>query len=185
MLTVTYTFVAISTEQKNARNELTGLCGYLRNCLQCLNNLDYAIIQKALNRVTQFDQYWRSRKLELYLIPAVRGLSSEVDALLAEIEYFTVLAAEKLKTVQQALHETEEASIDKLCTLVAMLESYCECLLLRLAKEEEELLPLLRRLLSNDEWFPIAAQFLSDEQKTHRRQHVSHPGMPVNIARQI
>jgi len=45
----------------------------------------------------------------------------------------------------------------------------------RLAKEEEELLPLAQRVISSEEWFAIAAQFLSlDAENKARQQSVCH-----------
>ncbi|MFD2273460.1 hypothetical protein ACFS07_26860 [Undibacterium arcticum] len=57
--------------------------------------------------------------------------------------------------------------------MYSSIELYCNNLLQRLTKEEDELLPLAQRVISSDEWFAIGAQFLSlDAENKARRQSV-------------
>ncbi len=179
MLTATYTFVAISAEQKNTRGILSQFRCYIDDCLRRMQKLDSATVQATLNQLTQFDQYCHARKLELYLIPSIRGTAKEIDALLAELELMSTRAVEMLRSVQEKLRHAVDGGIDRMRELYGAMENYCDSLLTRLAKEDEELLPLLRRLLPVDEWFPIAAKFLSDEQNPHRRHHAMQPRVPV------
>jgi len=63
--------------------------------------------------------------------------------------------------------------------LFRAMQTYCDNLLKRFKREEEELLPLLEQRLPGDQWFTIAAQFLSEEDKDHRRTHVRPPQLPM------
>jgi len=50
------------------------------------------------------------------------------------------------------------------------LESYCQNLMKRLTTEELHILPLAQRVISSDEWFDIAAKFISHESEKHPRK---------------
>jgi hemerythrin-like domain-containing protein len=177
MLTATYSLVAISTEQKNTRSILHTLHQYIQSCLSKLQELDPGKLESALNKLTQFDRYCHARKVEMYVIPAVRGATREVDSLLAELESMSARGVDILRSVQNQLRQAYEQGIAKINELCNSLEIYCDNLLKRLAKEEEELLPMVGRLLTVDEWFSIAAKFLSDDAENYKRRHV--PPLPA------
>jgi hemerythrin-like domain-containing protein len=180
MLTATYTLAAISAEQKKARTILSRLRDYIDEYLMRLQELDLGKIEATLNNLTQFDRYCHARKVEKYLIPSVRGTAQEIDKLVAELESMSARAVEKLQAAQEKLRQVVDQGIDKVRELFRAMEAYCDSLLTRLEKEEEELLPLLGRLLPGDEWFEIAAKFLRSEEGPRRQQvappHVPQPG---------
>jgi len=163
MLTTTYSLVAISTEQKNVLSLLSRLQHTIRQCWENLKEFDLPQLEAALNQLTQFDRYCQARKVELYVIPAVRGVAEEVDVLLAELESMTACGVAILRSVKEQLRHAIEEGADKLNELCKTMEVYCEHLFKRLAKEENELLPMVGRILTPEEWFPIAAKFLLDD----------------------
>ncbi len=173
MLTATYSLVAISAEQKNARSLLSRLQQYIHNCWKSLQDLDFPQLESAFNKLTQFDQYCHKRKVEMYVIPAVRGATREVDSLLAELESMSARGIDILRSVQDQLRHAFDQGVVKINELCKAMEIYCDNLLKRLAKEEEELLPMVGRLLTVDEWFSIAAQFLSDDAKQLKRRRIA------------
>ncbi len=177
MLTATYSLVAISAEQKNARSILSTLRQYIHSCWKSLQDLDLVKIEAAFNKLTQFDQYCHARKVEMYVIPAVRGATREVDSLLAELESMSARGIDILRSVQDQLRQAFDQGIVKINELCNAMEVYCDNLFKRLAKEEEELLPMVGRLLTVDEWFPIAAKFLKDDAENLKRRH----GLPVPV----
>jgi hemerythrin-like domain-containing protein len=179
MLTATYSLVTISAEQKNIRNLLSRLREYIDSCVKGLEEPDLGKIEMALNKLTQFDRYCHARKVEAYLIPSVRGMAHEIDALLAELESMSARAIEMLKTAQEKLLQAIEQGVEKVRELFRVMQNYCDNLLKRIAREEEELLPLLEQRLPGDQWFSIAAKFLSDEEDDHKRAHVRPPQLPM------
>jgi hemerythrin-like domain-containing protein len=179
MLTVTYSLVTISAEQKNVRNLLFRLRQDIENCLKKLQELDLTKVEAILNKLAQFDRYSHARKVEVYVIPAIRGTAHEVDLLLAELESMSAQAIVILKAAQERLRQAFVRGIDEVRELYRAMQVYCDSLLNRLAKEEEELLPMVGRLLSIDEWFPIAAQFLSDDDNARRRNAPFAPQLPA------
>lgn len=174
MLTATYTLVAVSNEQKNARIILSQLRLYIDECMKRIHELDLTKIEAILNHLNQFDQYCRARKFELYLIPSIRGTAVEIDHLVGELESISTRAMETLKEVRERLLHSLEANIETCGELCHAMKVYCDNLLGRLTKEEE-LLPLLGRMLSNEQWFPIATQFLSEDKRKHKPDPVRVP----------
>jgi hemerythrin-like domain-containing protein len=179
MLTATYSLVTISAEQKSIRNLLGRLREYIDSCVRSLEEPDLGKIETALNKLTQFDRYCHARKVEMYLIPSVRGMAHEIDALLAELESMSARAIDMLKTAQEKLLQAVEQGVEKIRELFRAMQNYCDNLLKRIAREEEELLPLLEQRLPGDQWFSIAAKFLSDEDEDHKRAHVRPPQLPM------
>ena len=144
-----------------------------------MQEADLPKLESALKKLTQFDQYCHARKVELYVIPAVRGATTEVDSLLAELESMSAHGVAILQSAQEQLHQAFDQGVAKLKDLWRAMEFYCDNLLKRLAKEEEELLPMIGRLLSIDEWFEIAAKFLRDDAR-QKRQHLAAPALQLS-----
>ena len=172
MLTATYSIVAISAEQKNSRSVLFRLQEYLHSCLEKFNGRDLGAIASALEKLSQFDQYWHTRKMELYVIPAIRGATHEVDSLLEELESMSTRGMAILRSAQEKMRRALEQGLDYVRDVYRSLEVYCEHLSQCLAKEENELLPMVGRLLTSEQWFPIAAKLLSDDAHGAKRRYL-------------
>jgi len=175
MLTATYSLVAIRAEQDKAHRLLFRLQQYIHSGWQSLRNLDFAVLESAFNKMLHFDNYCRGRKVELYLVPAIRRVTREADALLAELESLSTAGAEMIRLARSQLanvFETGGAAAHEACRSI---DQYCFSLQARLRKEDAELFPLARRVLSIEEWFSIAAQFLSDDGGGGRHQRHSLP----------
>jgi hemerythrin-like domain-containing protein len=174
MLTATYSIVTISTEQNKTRRILHRLQQHIRNAWDGLRNIDLGGIESAFNNLTQFDRYCHSRKVEVHLIPAMRRVTTEADALIAELEALSVSGMNILRSLRGQLGRAFEeggARVNEVCN---SMELYCSNLQKRLAKEEEELFPLARRLFSIEEWFAIAEKFLSEDAQSRGRNHPNH-----------
>lgn len=172
MLTATYSLVAITAEQDNARNVLRKLQQCIQNIWHSMQQIDFAFLDETFNKLFQFDEYCHHRKLELYVIPALHKSTREVDALLAELDALSESGIRALGTARNQLVDALEAGSVRVHDICLAMELYCDHWLRRLTKEEEELFPMLRCLLSVEEWFAIASQFLADDADTEgRRRH--------------
>lgn len=178
MLTATYSFVAISAEQKIARSILARLKQYVQSTLSNLQTIDVGTLESTLSRLAQFDSYCRARKVEMYVIPAMRGSSAEADQLIVELESFSVAAMHSLTSLYDSLHRVLEQETVEIVQLRVAMEQYCDKLFKRFAKEEEELFPLAHRWLSTDAWFAIGTQFLSDDGNKYAHRRVPPPSVP-------
>lgn len=178
MLTATYSLVAIAAEQDNARRRLHRLQQYIHAAWKGLQNMDFGFLEAALNKLVQFDKYCRTRKVEMYLIPALRNTDREADALIAELDGISAAGMSILSSIGDQLGAAFYAGRVHFTEIYRSMELYCCKLSLRLEKEERVLLPMARRLLSTEEWFAIAAQFLSDEASTCVQERQRRAALP-------
>jgi hypothetical protein len=170
MLTATYSIVALSVEQKNARCTLSSIQQYIRARERESHQLDAAELRRAVQTLARLDQYCHERKMELYVIPAVRQATHEADPLLDEIDYLGSRCVDILRSLRSSVGTALEQGAVKFEEIRRAMEMYCTSLLQRLAKEDE-LFQIARRVISVEGWFSIAADFLRDEATHgHRRQ---------------
>jgi len=173
MLTATYSLVAISAEQDKARGILSKLQQYIQSAWQGLQNVDLAFLDTAFNRLLQFDDFFRNRKVERYLIPALRCATREADALIAELEELSARSTGILHAARRHLVSALEISSIRAGEICHSMELYCHSLSTRLNKEDDLLFPFARRLLSVEEWFSLAAKFLADDAEASGRRRPS------------
>ncbi|MEO7495451.1 MAG: hypothetical protein ABIT83_07970 [Massilia sp.] len=163
MLTATYTLVALSVEQASVRVSLQSLqkllhANFLHQSALTPGQVDYAC--EALRRL--YDTcHWR--KIEKFLIPAIRRVAGQADQLLAELEALNHAAAEAM---EQALGHAPAKAIDspmRVNEFCGAIERFCSALLVRLEREEKELFPVARAGISGEAWFSIANQMLAHD----------------------
>ena len=171
MLTATYILVSLSVEQASIRMSLLAFQKYMQVQLRQQSRLSLAQLQYTgdwLNRLYQ-GGYWR--KVEMYLIPAIRQATPHADGLLNELNGLNHAALESINLVQQragAAFDHSELQAGQLC---AAIDAFCVALLQRLEKEERELFALARKVIVGEAWFAIAYQFLAHDaraQEAHR-----------------
>jgi hemerythrin-like domain-containing protein len=172
MLTATYSIVAISAEQKNTRKLLAKLQLSIRNIWKNFHEIDFAGVEAAIHKLAQFDQIFHSRKMEKYVIPAIKNATHAVDGLLDELEALSEFCVQILQSFPNQVRQALDQGIAKQKELRRAMELYCSNLQLRLVKEEQELLPLVHQVLNGDEIFELGAQFLSDDGKKYEGQQV-------------
>ncbi|MDN2703119.1 hypothetical protein O0881_14055 [Janthinobacterium sp. SUN100] len=163
MLTATYILVSLSVEQASIRMSLLAFQKYMQVQLRQQSRLSLAQLQYTgdwLNRLYQ-GSYWR--KVEMYLIPAIRQAAPHADGLLDELNGLNHAALESINVVQQragAAIDHSELQAEQLC---AAIDAFCAALLQRLEKEERELFALARKVIVGEAWFAIAYQFLAHD----------------------
>jgi hypothetical protein len=183
MLTVTYALVTISVEQKKARGMLSVLQQQIERNAQELKAPDRSCFESVLYQLVQFDEACRWRNVERYVIPTLRRVSKEADALISELDALSCRADGILRSVRGRARQAFEQGTDGIGELYRSMEQYCHNLFQRLAKEEEELLPIAQRVIPSEEWFDIAAQFISHDAEVHAHKHTPHT-MPIHASAQ-
>lgn len=180
MLIVTYSLVTLSVEQEKTRHILSALQQHSQQYAMQPQRRDGPGLEAVLNQFTKFDDACRQRNVELYLIPALRRATQEADFLLSELEALSDLGASILRSARHRLQQDIELGAQKTKELAGAMGSYCQHLLSRLAKEEEELFPTARRMItSEEEWFAIAAQFISHGAELHAYKPSIASGAPT------
>lgn len=164
MLCSTYSLLALSSEQQNARHMLARLEDFVQKNwarIACLD--DRAFIECAAKNLDRFHRYCRTRKLELHVIPAIRRVTRAADALIDELEQLGAAAASVFGLINEQLESVLELGAVRLPELRFSIEVYCYNMLKKLSAEEGKLFPVMRGLLSPEEWFSIASTFLSPD----------------------
>lgn len=177
MLTATYSLVVLSAEQDKTRRLLSRLQHYIETTWKGLHGVDLVFLSNAFDRLMQFDKYCRNRKLELYLIPVLREMSREAAILIAELDALNDKAVLLLRSIGEQMRGLFEAGGGASGQLCEHLRHCCAHFASRTEREEQELLPLARRLLSVEDWFSIAAQFLADDASASTKGTASRPAL--------
>lgn len=171
MLTATYTLAAMSVEQASIRIGLQALrAGYSHQATLSAAQVDHAA--SAMRRLHDACQW---RKLDKFLIPALRRATRLADDLLAELDALRVLSSDALAVstaFEGAIGEGEQMDAFR-----AVLETFCRVLLTRIEREEQELFPLARVAVPGEAWFALANQMLAhDAYLEEQRSEPAQPG---------
>lgn len=179
MLTTTYSMVVLSSEQQNTRRILGTLEQYLHNASWlCADGIDRVWLERVLHKLMKVDKYCHQRKVELYVIPALRRMAADAAGLLERLE---ALCTEAMRLLLQVCGQMERAvagGAADVIALVTAIELYCRQMLARLSLEEDELFPAARQLLSTETWFQIAASCLSDSTPRDAQARPAGNGFP-------
>ncbi|HEY8607543.1 MAG TPA: hypothetical protein VIM12_10575 [Noviherbaspirillum sp.] len=173
MLTSTYSLVAIAAEQERSRSMLARLRQHFHNAWKGMTRLDLPFAENLCQRLAHVDNFFRRRKIELYLVPVLRMMGREAETLVAELDALSARAAAMLSTFREQVRTAFDVRLHRPEQVREVVDGYCHTMSCRLDREEQELLPLARRLLSVEDWFSIAAQMLSDGSPTRGRGHRS------------
>ena len=163
MLTATYTLVALSVEQSSVRTSLQSLQKLLKTNLSSETTLSAVQADVACDALRRIYDGCHWRKLDKFLIPAIRRTTGAADKLLVELDMLSQAAADAmaaaLRTVDVAALDSE-ARVGQFCEAI---EGFCAALLERIDREERELFPVASSVISGEDWFAIANQMLAHD----------------------
>lgn len=180
MLTATYALVALSVEQASVRLSLLSFQKYVQSTLIRQQGLTLSQLEYACETLERLYQACSWRKVELYLIPAVRQATQRADQLLDELSRLNGLALDVVRRLKegngepdvQAGGHDETLGNGHVTAFCAALDSFCTALLQRLEKEEKELFAIARSAICGEAWFAIANKLLAhDAQVAEARRH--------------
>lgn len=171
MLTATYTLVALSVEQATLRMNLQAMQKYVRTTLMQQNSVTLDQMAYACGVLNQIYQACHWRKMDMFLIPAIRVATERADQLLEELNHLNQAALEAIRALQEQYGALADGRDDKASKIFDTIESFCAAMLLRLEKEEQELFSVARRVIDGKEWFSIANQLMIyDQQQEEARR---------------
>jgi hemerythrin-like domain-containing protein len=177
MLTATYTLVALSVEQASVRVSLQSLQKLLQSTFIDQSTLTPGQVGYACDAVRRLVDNCHWRKLDMFLIPAIRHATSEADQVLHDLDELARASADAATTLGNRIAELALESQQGVNQFCATIESFCSATLKRLEREEHELFPLARAVISGEAWFSIANAMLAHDayvQETKPTQ--SRPG---------
>lgn len=174
MLTLTYALVALSVEQKKVQGRLLELQQAVQKARILKSGAGQSSvesrIEKLLEEFAQLEEAFGSRNIELYVLPAIRSITPDADQLLAEIDAIATKGRIVLRNIRSNLRKISACGESEIADIFDSLEVHCQNLIKRLTIEELHILPLAQRTISSDEWFDIAAKFISHESEKRPRK---------------
>lgn len=163
MLTTTYSIMVLHGEQKKARHLLTDLEQHLdAEICNSFEETDASWLKQAFMKLAATYSYCRERKVERFIIPSVRDMAADAKTLFASLDFYAAYSKRILEYVHGQVYRALRGIQVDIATVVATMQLYCKQMAERFHLEEERLLPLACRVLSEDEWFQIASRCLSN-----------------------
>jgi hypothetical protein len=173
MLTATYSIIALKVEQRKARWTFSSIQRHILYGIRHLRAAGGVDLEALLNRLAQFEQYCHRRKVEVFVIPALRKLTREADALLDELEELSKTSVDLLCSVREKLQQWLRSGATLVDDICVSLEQCCASFYRRLVREEE-LVALAERVIPPEEWFGIAKCFLYEDGRALRLKEPVH-----------
>jgi hypothetical protein len=163
MLTATYTLVALSVEQTKVRLGLQSLQTLMEKSFldqQALTPEQVSFACESIHRLCA-SSHWR--KLDMFLIPAIRQGGHPVDELLHSLEELGRAASAAVGEIAIRLSASAIDTPAKVAQFCGAIDAYTTATLQRLALEDRFLFPLARAVISGETWFSIANQMLAHD----------------------
>lgn len=183
MLTSTYTLVALSVEQARMRVEVQALLERWRPAAWWGEPPTMRQYEGACDDLGRVSEACHWRKLDKFVLPALRRRGGRAATLVAELDALGRSAAQARQAARAAAAEGDPGCL-------AAVERCCQLLLERLEREERELLPLARTMIPGETWFAIANQMLAHDSYQHEQRGsamgppggIPPPGHPAHAA---
>lgn len=175
MLTATYTLVALSVEQASVRLSLQSFQHYVQANLRHQNSISLAQLQYACDCLNRLYQACHWRKIEMYLIPAIRQATEQADRLLDELSTLNNAALDIVRAMQERTGGMTAHTDEQVALLCGKMDEFCTALLQRLEREERELFSIARSAICGEAWFSIANQFLLHDARAVEKRRAKAP----------
>ena len=182
MLTATYTLVALSVEQTNMRVSLHAVQQLVQKSYARQSALTEGQVDYVCTTLRRLYEGCQGRKLDRFLVPALRRAGANAEPLLCELDMLSRSAAESLGAACRlaAASIDDEETVEAFC--MAALR-FCAALELRFDREERELFPIARGAIAGEAWFAVANQMLAhDAYRDEHRGRVPPPAGRVSRA---
>jgi hypothetical protein len=182
MLTATYSLVALSVEQNTMRVSLHAVQQLVQKSYARKKALTEGQADYVCDTLRRLYESCQGRKLDRFLLPALRRVEANAEPLLCELDMLSRSAADALGTACRLAAGSidDEKGVDAFCTAV---ERFCTALALRFDREERELFPIAHACIAGDAWFAVANQMLAhDAYRAEHRGRAPAPGSRVSRA---
>ncbi len=163
MLTATYTLVALSVEQTKVRLGLQSLQTLMETNFLDQQELTASQVSFACEAIHRLCDSSHWRKLDMFLIPAIRNGHHNVDDLLHSLEELGRAASAAVGDIAIRLSASAVDTPAKVAQFCSAIDAYTTATLHRLELEDRFLFPLARAVISGEAWFSIANQMLAHD----------------------
>lgn len=163
MLTATYTLVALSVEQTNVRMSLQSLQQLMESNFMHQSALTAGQVSYACDAVQRLCDCPHWRKLDKFLIPAIRNASLHANDVLQALEELARASAAAMGDVAIRLGAGAVDTAARVGEFCRAIETFVTATLQRLELEDKHLFPLARAVISGETWFSIANQMMAHD----------------------
>ena len=184
MLTATYTLVALSVEQSSIRSSLKSFQKLVQSSFRQDGKLSIGQLDYAYDVMRRLYEACHWRKVDMFLIPAIREASADAGQLLLELDTLKLSAGGALGVLALSPRNAPIDETDRVDELCDTFDCFCQALLSRIEREEKSLFPLARAAVSGEAWFAIANQMLvfDDQRHEDKLARESLAAMPSSAA---
>jgi len=179
MLTLTYALVALSVEQQKVHASLLEQQQKIERLRKSERKPERVELESLLNQFMHLHTNCVTRNFELYVLPALRLADQGNSRALADLDGLSIMCDKALKAVRLRWWQDREYDAAAIEELFNALNAYCGHMLNRLDIEKSQLMPIAQRVISSEEWFDIAAQFISHESERYSRKSFDRKFSPM------
>lgn len=174
MLCMTYFLTAISLEQQKMQKILDDFKHHVQSMQSGISTKVqdhyFHSLDVTIKNFYQVEKQCTTRKVDMYLIPAIHEATAPAGKILAELESLKSSSMELFVEMQKQIGSCFDKGVSTMGELCNAMNQYCELQQTILTKEETELVPMAQQALPFDVWFSISAKCLADQENVKGRE---------------
>jgi hemerythrin-like domain-containing protein len=120
---------------------------------------DFKTLGAMIYYIDAFPERYHHPKEDRYLFKFLRQRCPDAASVLNTLEGEHRVGAEKIRSLEQALHRYQEGGQREFAAFLAAVESYAEFHWAHMRREEKEVLPLAKKHLTDEDWKTIDEAF--------------------------
>ena len=121
--------------------------------------IDPKVFRAILYYLDVFPERMHHPKEEIYLFAAIRRKTAEANTVLDDLAHEHEAGGHSIRDLEQALLRYEEGGQDEFETFAQAVESFVAGYREHMRKEEEEVIPVARRVLTAQDWAAVNAEW--------------------------
>ena len=138
---------------------LNAMSALVREVRERGKRIDPKVFRAILYYLDVFPEREHHRKEESVLFPRIRERTQDADAILDQLEYEHAAGEDAIRVLAQAFVRYEERGDAEFVAFADAVERYTKHYFEHMRKEEREVMPIARRVLSAQDWTEIEAEF--------------------------
>jgi hemerythrin-like domain-containing protein len=153
----------IRTEHRSLASVLQTL-QYLARCIRDQGSApDYELLRLIVDYIEGFQQRFHHPKEDEHLFRAVHARSRAGDTVLAELEAQHAEGDGWIRNLRDAIHRLQASGGKGATDFAKAVDTYADFHWHHMRLEEDELMPLAQRVLSEEDWREIDAAFTAND----------------------
>jgi hemerythrin-like domain-containing protein len=122
----------------------------------------FDVLRAMLHYIDAFPERHHHPKESRYLFARIRARTNEADAMLADLETEHALGGEMIRHLEQGLLRYEEGGAEYFSMFATAVEAYGDFHYQHMRKEEDLILPIAERALTEADWAELDTAFTRD-----------------------